>query len=194
MTKTILALLVTTTIGTSIGLVAVQVPVMANDRAILLQDNFDAENAGIPDINYTNFTNWDITGGAVDLIGNEFFDFFPGNGVYLDLDGSSTLGGRLESKNAFAFNPGDSIWLEFDLAGNQRFGVDSVNVSLGSLFSETFALPTFAPFRTISRNITVNALASAELVFDHSGSSDFVGLLLDNVNDAGGAIACDVRT
>ena len=47
-------------------------------------------------LNFTNFPQWTVGDGAVDLIGNGFFDFIPGNGLYLDLGGSASNGGRLE--------------------------------------------------------------------------------------------------
>lgn len=148
--------------------------------ATLLEDNFDPENSGTPTLNYFGLANWDVTDGSVDLIGNGSFDFFPGNGLYLDLDGSTGNAGRVESKTTFSFNPGDIVELKFNLAGSQRGDTNSVNVSLGSLFGEVFTLNSSDPFTTITRSFTVASATSAELVFDHFGG-DNIGLLLDNV-------------
>ena len=86
--------------------------------ATLLEDNFDAENSGTGTLNYSGLANWDVTDGSVDLIGNGFFDYLPGNGLYLDLDGSTGNAGKLESKTTYSFNPGDIVELKFNLAGS----------------------------------------------------------------------------
>ena len=58
-------------------------------------DDFNAENGGVGQTNYTGFANWAVQDGTVDLIGNGFFDFFPGNGLYVDVDGSSGDAGKM---------------------------------------------------------------------------------------------------
>ena len=93
-------------------------PLSGQAGVVVLSDNFDSESLGL---NYTGFANWNVTAGSVDLIGQpDFFDFLPGNGRYVDMDGSTNQAGRLESKASFTINPGDSYLLTFDLAGNQR--------------------------------------------------------------------------
>jgi hypothetical protein len=72
--------------------------------------------------NYS-FINWDVEDGFVDLIGNGFFDFLPGNGLYVDLAGSSgptVPNGRMVSKTPFSLVAGESYRLSVTLAGNQR--------------------------------------------------------------------------
>src|SRR5579862_1829881 len=59
----------------------------AHAQVYLLNDNFNTENGGVGQLNYTGFDNWNVSG-AVDLIGNGFFDFYPGNGLYVDMNGS----------------------------------------------------------------------------------------------------------
>ncbi len=151
----------------------------AEASIILLQDNFDSENGGSGALNYNGFVNWDVTDGTVDLIGNGFFDFFPGNGLYLDMDGSSANAGTLQSKLVFDFNTGDTITLMFDILGqNPGFTSDNVmTVSLGSLLSETFDVSNTG---TIIRTIDVTTDITTNLIFDHAGG-DFGGLILDNV-------------
>lgn len=83
----------------------------------LLDDTFDNENGGVGQINFFNLTNWNVTDGTVDLLGNGFFDFYPGNGLYLDLDGSTTNAATLTSRDAFSFSQNDNVTLTFDLAG-----------------------------------------------------------------------------
>jgi len=145
----------------------------------ILEDGFDSEHGGRGQLNYSGFTNWDLTRGTVDLIGHRFFDFFPSHGLYLDLDGSTGEAGRLESKTRFRLDSGD-YQLEFDLAGNPKSGPNTVTVSLGNLYREDFTLEANEEFGTIARTIQVPTTTSAKLIFDHSGG-DNEGLILDNV-------------
>jgi Ca2+-binding RTX toxin-like protein len=157
--------------------------VMRNSSSsVLLSDNFNTENNGFGKFDYSNLTNWNVTDGTVDLIGNGYFDVLEGNGLYLDLDGTTFKAGRLESKSSFNFSPGDQVVLSFSLAGSQRDGKNSVDVSLGNLYRESFELSGTEPFRKITRSFTVTSITSGRLVFDHEKEgSNNLGLLLDNV-------------
>ncbi len=128
--------------------------------------------------NFNGFFDWNVTRGLVNLYGNGYGDYFPAHGLYADLDGGTYSPGRLESKTTFSLAPGQ-YQLQFDLAGSQRGDSNTVTVSLGTLYKETFTLAGNQPFGTITRTITVNAAASATLVFEHTGGNS--GLLLDNV-------------
>lgn len=74
-------------------------------------------------LNYTGFANWNVLGGYVDLQGNCFFDYLPGNGLYVDLiSGTQPSGadnGQLVLKTPIAIKSGASYRLSVDLAGNQ---------------------------------------------------------------------------
>lgn len=129
--------------------------------------------------NYTGLPNWNVTRGSVDLFGNGFNDFLPGNGLYLDLDGSTNAAARLESKATFDLTPG-TYQLQFNIGGSQRGDSNTVTVSLGTAFSEAFTFTSATPRTTVTRTITVAAGQSAKLVFDHTGG-DNSGLLLTSV-------------
>jgi hypothetical protein len=149
-----------------------------------LQDNFDSENSengGVRVLNYDNFANWNVRDGSVDLIAEN--QFLSGDGLLVDLDGSTEDAGVLESKATFTFKRGDTVNLSFKLAGDQRnFGspTNSAIVSLGSLFNETFTLLPFEPLTTYTRSFSVTEAISANLSFEGTGG-DNVGLLLDDV-------------
>ncbi|AKE63138.1 Alkaline phosphatase [Microcystis aeruginosa NIES-2549] len=145
----------------------------------LLNDNFNSERGGSGTLNYTDLINWSITNGSVDLIGNGYIDLQPGNGLYLDLDGSTRNAARLESKQTFNFNSGELVTLQFSLANNGS-ATNSATVSLGNLFSEIFSLTGSPPFTTFTRSFQINNSSSGKLIFDHAGG-DNLGLLLDNV-------------
>jgi PEP-CTERM motif len=145
----------------------------------ILSDNFNSENGGFGQLNYFNFANWTVSnaaqGGTVDLIGNGFFDFYPGNGLYVDLDGSGNgVPGLLTTKQTFA--PG-TYTFSFDLAGSAR-GVNSdVVVNFGP-FSHDFFLPSNQGYTLFTETVTLTA--PAQLSFQNVQPGN-VGAILDNV-------------
>jgi hypothetical protein len=141
--------------------------------AVVFSDNFNTENGGNGALNYNNFTNWTVTNGTVDLVGNSFEDYLPGNGLYVDLDGSNNQAGYMTSNT---FSPGNYV-VSFDLAGSQRGDTNTVDVYFGSLIG-TITLGSSAPFTTYTYN--VNSATLASLVF-HNQGDDNVGCSLDNV-------------
>ena len=72
----------------------------AAKAAPIFQENFEAE--GPVALNYNSFSQFTVTDGTVDLIGNGFFDFYPSQGRYVDLDGSTYNAGVLATTNSFA--------------------------------------------------------------------------------------------
>jgi hypothetical protein len=147
--------------------------------ALIFFDDFDSYTAGIP---WPGEVNWTVTEQSVDLIGaGTSWDLLPGNGLYLDMDGSTGNAGSIESIN-IALAPGDYI-LSYDVAGNHRNGGnDSVNILIGggSLLNATTMAGENAPFTTVSLPFTVATATSATIIFDGIGG-DNVGVLLDNV-------------
>jgi len=148
--------------------------------SILYFDDFNAEHGKVGALNFTGFSQgWAVTKGSVDLIGNGFYDFFPGSGLFIDLDGSTGQAGTLSK--SLTFESGVGYLLSFDIGGNQRWGdSDSVNISVETL------LPT----RTV-RMKPLDALTHLEFYFTGDGKThaltfeglggDNIGLLLDNV-------------
>ena len=152
-------------------------------------DNFNAENGGIATpatLSYNRFANWNVTTNDVDLIGNGSFDFFPGNGLYVDLNGAAP--GQLTSKTAYAFNAGDVVNLSFSLAGAGDASNPSVTVALGSLFSQTFNRTQGQAFTPFTTSFTVGSDTNTALTFTAAGGTSG-GLLLDNVSLASTAAA-----
>jgi hypothetical protein len=159
------------------GLLASQ----AMAATVVFSDNFDAENGGVGALNYTGFAQWTVSDGTVDLIGNGYFDFLPGNGLYIDMDGSTNNAGKMTSID-IALAPG-LYELSFDLAGNHRNNALEqviVEVNMGGLLSETFSLAQNDPFTTFTRQFSVAAPTIVNLSFEGVGG-DNIGMLLDNV-------------
>lgn len=141
---------------------------------------FNDENGGQGALNWTDFVEWNILAGCVDLHGNGFVDIWPNNGLYVDLDGSCAAGGTIESKEDIEFSPGNYV-LEFWIAGNNRVNApDTVLVQLGTLHEEEIVLQRRDQFRLIVRELLVTEPTSARLLFRNYGGDDH-GMLLDLV-------------
>jgi hypothetical protein len=151
--------------------------------APIFSDNFNGENGGVGALNYTGFTNFAISGGTVDLIGNGFFDFLPGNGLYVDLDGSTSQAG-LMSADPLSLGAGDYT-LSFDLAGSQRGDTNLVAVNVfssahGTYNSSNYTVDSSTPFTLEQIAFTLSGSDSVHFSFKNAGG-DNVGALLDNV-------------
>lgn len=157
------------------------------NAAVIFQDNFDTENGGVGALNYAGFSNWSVSNGTVDLIGNGYFDFLPGNGLYVDLDGSSSNAGvMLNTQNLV---DGDYT-LSFDLAGNQRNNAleyttasVSILVGAGQAASSSYMLDRDAGFQTFSLDFSINDILPQSMIGITFGAfgGDNIGMLLDNV-------------
>jgi hypothetical protein len=148
---------------------------------IVLQDNFNSDSQTL---NWAGDSVFQSTGApaSVDLIGNGFFDFHPGNGGYVDLDGSTGSGhnpaGQLTS--IATFGPGSYV-LTFTLGGNARDAANQTTVvTLGTQTLGAFDLASNDPFITRTIAFTVSGPGGA-LQFTENGPSDNQGNLLDNV-------------
>jgi PEP-CTERM motif len=149
--------------------------------AVVFSDNFDAEPGG-SQLNYNAFANWNVADGTVDLIASGGFGItcVGGAGKCVDMDGSTSDAGRLESKTTFNLTPGDYV-LTFSVSGNQRGGsADSMSFGFGSFTDSIVDLASDAPFATHNLFFTVASNTSGTIFFDHAGG-DNIGIILDSV-------------
>jgi hypothetical protein len=148
---------------------------------VLFRDDFNAENAMVSRANYDRFAQWEVSSGAADLIGTYPFEPLPpGHGMYVDLDGASNAAATFRTRRALALEPGEYV-LSFSLGGSQRISEpNTVHVSLGSVYRESFTMTSSMPLRRFVRRIHVLAPTSARIQFAHDGGDNF-GLLLDDV-------------
>ncbi len=153
------------------------VSVISAQATTIFQDNFDTENGGVGVLNYNSFSKWSVFDGTVDLVGNGFYDFFPGNGLYVDLDGSTSNAGVLQSK--YSFTAG-TYELSFYLGGSTRGDTNVVTVTLGD-WSQVFTVSTGDGL--VLKNFTLTTSSSGALSFSNSGG-DNLGAILDNVTVA----------
>ena len=154
----------------------------------LLTDNFNTENGGAGTVRYSAFTNFNVTSGNVDLIGSGYYDYYPGNGLYVDLSGDNA--GVLTSKTAFSLTAG-TYQLNFSLGnpagresappgGATTVLSTSTTVSLGAFFTQTYVQSNGAltPF---TNTIVVTTPGAANLSFA-SNTPGANGTILDNVS------------
>ncbi|MCZ8235368.1 MAG: DUF642 domain-containing protein [Inhella sp.] len=147
------------------------------NAAVIFSDNFDSNALGL---NATP-AGWTLTSGWVDIIGTGYFDFLPGNGKYIDMDGSRSQAGTL-SRN-LNLVAGTSYLLTFDLAGNWRNAAkEQVNVSFGST-TGSYSLGQKVGFTNFSLSFTPTISGAYGLSFAGTGG-DNMGMLLDNVKVA----------
>jgi len=141
---------------------------------------FNDENGGEGLLNWEGNDEWAVVAGCVDLHGNGFYDVWPNNGLYIDLDGTCNEGGTLETREEITLTAGIYV-LEFWLAGNNRVDEpDTVLVNFGSLHQEQIVMHRKDPFRLFSRELNVTQGTAAKLSFQNLGG-DNSGALLDLV-------------
>jgi hypothetical protein len=146
--------------------------------AVVFMDNFNSYPVML---NWVPPANWTVAaGGSVDLIGmttdGPLFDLFPGNGGYVDLDGSTFTESSLSTIMSFA--PG-TYTLSFDLAGNARGDIDKTTVITLGNFTQSITLASNAPFALHTFTFTTTG---GQLSFtDMSGGNNDIGNVLDNV-------------
>jgi hypothetical protein len=141
---------------------------------VIFSDNF---NGYAQTLNWVPPANWASIGpGDTDIIGTGFFDFYPGNGNYVDLDGSNGSPGQLDTLTSFAAG---SYTLTFDLGGNARGDVDkTTDISLGS-WSTALTLASGSPYSLYTYTF---ATTGGTLDFsDLPGGNGNIGNILDNV-------------
>lgn len=142
----------------------------------IFSDNFDANGLAL---NGTP-TGWTVTNGTVDIIGNPgFFDFIPGSGRYIDLDGSTSDAGVLS--RSLALDAGVTYTLAFELAGNQRNGItEQVTVNFGGNTGNLYSLAQTVGWTPYSLTFTPGASGNYVISFENAGG-DNIGMLFDDV-------------
>lgn len=149
----------------------------AAQAVTVFSDNFDADTNGLNAVSFVG--GWTVSDGTVDVIGAPppFFDLIPGNGHYVDLDGSSSNAG--EFSKALSLTGGVTYTASFQLAGSHRGDSNTVNVWFGST-AATYTLASSDPLGTQTLMFTPGASGMFSLTFANLGG-DNVGALLDNV-------------
>ena len=151
---------------------------LTHAAAPIFSDNFNSYAAN--QLNWTPpaSSGWTVSDGTVDLIGAGGADLIPGNGSYVDLDGSTSNSGLFS--NTVNLVGGTTYTLSFDLGGSHRGTAETVNVNFGST-AASYTLSSSDPFSTLSLNFTPGSNGSYGISYLNVGG-DNVGALLDNVS------------
>jgi hypothetical protein len=144
---------------------------------VLLSDNFNKDPLSL---NTTVFQGgWGVKNGSVDIHGSgDYWDMHPGNGHYVDLDGSTQAGGTLSQ--SLALSGGTTYVASFWLGGSGRGDTNIVDIVFGTS-TATYTLASGDPLALVDPlTFTPGADGSYELTFTNRGG-DNLGAILDNV-------------
>jgi hypothetical protein len=138
--------------------------------ASIIPDQFNSENGGVGTLNYSGFADFTVTSGSVDLIGAGFYDNFAGNGLYVDMAGTTGQFGALTTNTVYAAG---TYHVTLGLGGTIYNGISdgvSLDWGTGSWSSGDLAGLTS---QTFNFDITLNS-ASAITIADlgHSGNAN----------------------
>lgn len=173
----------------AVALVMIGLVPGVSQAATIFSDDFNDEALTL---NHVFTDKWTVVlgSGTVDLIGAPgFFDLIPGNGRYVDLDGTTPNDAGVMRSDALALLAGTEYTLTFDLAGSQRgdtntmsnYGIDTDGDNIADISGALLSRNSLDPFSTVTLSFTtVGAIPVAHILFGQVGG-DNIGLLLDNV-------------
>jgi hypothetical protein len=186
--------------GVAIGSIAALAMVFGSSEqayavAMTFSEDFNTTTAGLSltGVLDSKFT---VTAGNVDIIPNGgLYDFYPGNGRYLDLNGTGSNSSGTITSSPFVFTPGSSATLSFNYGQNIKgynYSLDSIGpratVTLGGATITTLATPPIAnpltapqpPLQFYSTSISGAQLRNGALSFVSNNPGDG-GIILDNI-------------
>jgi hypothetical protein len=154
--------------------------------ATIFSDNFDTY---VPDqLNWVppGSSGWTVIDGTIDLHGaGGSYDVLPGNGSYVDLDGSSLDSGLFST--SLNLIGGEMYRLSFDLGGSQRGNrSETVEVNFGSTTS-SYVINVTDSFSTYTLEFTPGSDGAYSLSYLNVGG-DNRGAFLDNVSVSSGPV------
>lgn len=159
--------------------VAAAMALSASAQASTFHDDFNTDTQGTSKVP----TGWYLEGTGtndVDIIGTGFFDEIPGNGNYIDLDGSNGQSPLAVLATDISVTSGAIYTATFQLGGNHRDGTTDVVTVLFGGSSLTVPVGPNDAFTTYSITATATSgTLTLSFADDRSGN---VGALLDNVN------------
>lgn len=99
---------------------------------VVFTSNFNAENGGNSQLNYTGWSGWTASNGTVDLIKSGEFGIKcrGAGGTCVDLDGSTGDAADFAMASFVNFAAGDKVSGDWWISGNQRGGFSSFDVVL----------------------------------------------------------------
>jgi hypothetical protein len=158
---------------TTLGVAALAQLASPAGAVSLINENFNTVSQGLKSSPNAVGSSFTVNTGNVEVVGPGFADFYPGNGNYVDLNG--TTSGSLTS-GPFSLNAGST--LSFDFAKNLDIGTPSPTASIffgGTQIGTVNGGSSFSPF-----NYTFLSAASGTLVISSTTPGTF-GVIVDNV-------------
>ena len=147
----------------------------------LFEDNFNTEGQGTNQV----LDKWTVTDGSVDVIpvGSQF-NWYPTQGNYLDMDGSTGAAGTIATNATFNLVAGREYVLTFRYGVNQNSGgTEFLKFGLGTLTAPSLVI-AFSNATTMLEHtytfISATNLSNVSLFFGGVGS-DNSGAILDDV-------------
>ncbi len=163
------------------AVVALSVSTAASAATTLFEDNFDNDTQGTPQ---PSLDNWTVGGtGTIDVIGTGFYDFYPGNGNYIDLNGSPGAG-SITTTDPLGMVVGQTYELSFD------YGVNLTSAGLEELLFG-FGTTTFSLLIEGAIDLTHYVVS-----FVYDGSGDFLFFAdsgVNSPNDNGGPVVDNIQ-
>jgi Protein of unknown function (DUF642) len=166
---------------TSFVAAALFVALSSSSHAVtIFSDNFNGDTLALNG----SLTNWTVSNGTIDVIGANpapFFNLYPGNGNYVDMDGSSGNAGKITTIATFNLVAGQRYALSFDYGKNGaakenlNFGVGSY---LGFLGFNTGAIPALV---NGYYEFIAGANQTGVRIFFEDLGKDNQGVIIDNV-------------
>jgi hypothetical protein len=125
---------------------------------------------------------WFITAGNVDLILDDLAGTYPGNGKFVDMDGTGdNANATIVSNQLLSLTPG-TYHLTFGLGDNKKINDSELNINLGPVFHQSLKAPIGRPALEFYHfEFTVIAGTTGTLSFQEIGIPDWHGTLLDDV-------------
>jgi hypothetical protein len=153
------------------------------------------------ELNYTDFVNWNVTQGRVDLIGLGLWDVRgPGHGLYVDLQGTGAEGisppgedfglGQITSKVDYDFEDGKDYKFEIDIAGslngpgNLTSGTWTIRIRVGDGVDEEVTIVSgILPFETYTFEWTQAGNFSGPIIIEQTVQTGHhnVGTCIDEI-------------
>jgi hypothetical protein len=157
-----------------VGMCALALSAFASgaQAAVIFSDNFDGNALSLDAVP----AGWAVTNGTVDIKGPGLFDLYPGNGAYIDLDGSANDAGELSQ--SFSLTGGVLYNASFTLGGSTRGDSNIVDVSFGSV-TQAFTLASNDPLSLFNVGFTPASNGNFALTFANRGGDESGALLLD---------------
>jgi hypothetical protein len=156
----------------------------------LFSDDFNSNSDAVPGAP----NGWTLVNGSVDVIGASF-DFYPGNGKYVDLDGTAGPAGQntyLLSNTIANYIGGREYTWSFDYGINHNDGSDTDSIILGIFLP---SLNIFQDLITVDANAldhmsTTFTLASflGTANYDFGAQVYFKGLSIGSSDQSGGIV------